>query len=51
MNPTLWNLILYLACESFMVLRVLAEERLLSADPRYREYRNEVRYRLVPGLF
>jgi protein-S-isoprenylcysteine O-methyltransferase Ste14 len=51
MNPTLWNLILYLGCESFMVLRVLAEERLLSADPRYREYRNEVPYRLVPGLF
>jgi protein-S-isoprenylcysteine O-methyltransferase Ste14 len=51
MNPTLWNLILYLGCESLMILRVLAEERLLSADPRYREYRAEVRYRLVPGLF
>jgi protein-S-isoprenylcysteine O-methyltransferase Ste14 len=51
MNPTLWNLILYLGCETLMVLRLLAEERLLSADPRYRAYQTEVCYRLVPGLF
>jgi protein-S-isoprenylcysteine O-methyltransferase Ste14 len=51
MNPTLWNLVLYLGGESLMVLRLLAEERLLSGDPRYRAYRAEVPYRLVPGLF
>ncbi len=51
MNATLWNLILYLGSESVMVFRLLAEERLLSGDPRYREYRTQVRYRLVPGLF
>lgn len=51
MNPTLWNLLLYAGCESLQVLRLLAEERLLSRDPRYRAYRADVRYRLVPGVF
>jgi protein-S-isoprenylcysteine O-methyltransferase Ste14 len=51
MNPTLWNLVWYIGCESIMVLRLWAEERLLSGDPRYRAYQAAVRYRLVPGLF
>jgi protein-S-isoprenylcysteine O-methyltransferase Ste14 len=51
MNPTVWNLGVYVGCESMMVLRLLAEERLLRGDPCYRVYQNEVRFRLVPGLF
>ncbi len=31
--------------------RVLAEERLLAADPAYAAYRARVRYRLLPGVF
>jgi hypothetical protein len=30
--------------------RACAEERLLCSDPAYRNYRSEVRYRLIPGL-
>ncbi len=51
MNLTLWNLVVYVGCESMMVLRVLAEERLLRGDPGYRDYQIDVRYRLIPGLF
>lgn len=51
MNATLWNLVLYAGCEGLQILRLLAEERLLSDDPRYRAYRAAVRFRLVPGLF
>jgi protein-S-isoprenylcysteine O-methyltransferase Ste14 len=51
MNPALMNLVLYVGCASIQVLRLLAEERLLSGDRRYRTYQVAVRYRLVPGLF
>lgn len=51
MNPTLWNLIVYSCCYSVQIPRLLAEERLLSRDLRYREYQQVVRYRLVPGVF
>jgi protein-S-isoprenylcysteine O-methyltransferase Ste14 len=50
-NPTLWNLGLYLFAETFQVMRLLAEERLLAGDPDYRRFAAQVRYRLVPGLF
>jgi protein-S-isoprenylcysteine O-methyltransferase Ste14 len=51
MNPTLWNLIVYAVGYSLQIPRLLAEERLLSGDPRYREYRAAVPYRLIPGVF
>jgi protein-S-isoprenylcysteine O-methyltransferase Ste14 len=51
MNPTLWNLGVYVLCYSLQVPRLWAEERLLSRDPSYQAYRAAVRYRLVPGLF
>jgi protein-S-isoprenylcysteine O-methyltransferase Ste14 len=51
MNPGLWNLAVYGLCYSLQVPRLLAEERLLGRDPRYRAYQAGVRYRLVPGLF
>ena len=31
--------------------RIVAEERVLSADASYRSYRERVRYRLLPGIF
>jgi protein-S-isoprenylcysteine O-methyltransferase Ste14 len=49
--PHWWNAIVYISGFAFQVLRILAEERLLSADVLYREYTAKVPYRLVPGLF
>jgi protein-S-isoprenylcysteine O-methyltransferase Ste14 len=51
MNPTLWNVAMYVACTGLQIFRLLAEERLLRRDPRYRRYQTEVRCRLVPGIF
>jgi protein-S-isoprenylcysteine O-methyltransferase Ste14 len=51
LNPSLWNLGLYALSYGLQVPRLLAEERLLSRDPRYRAYQAGVRYRLIPGLF
>jgi protein-S-isoprenylcysteine O-methyltransferase Ste14 len=46
-----WNLGVYMILYSIVVPRILAEERLLSEDPQYVEYRQKVRNRLIPGLF
>jgi protein-S-isoprenylcysteine O-methyltransferase Ste14 len=51
MNPTWWNLAMYLTCDALLVPRLLAEERLLSRDEAYRRYQSVVTYRLVPGVF
>jgi protein-S-isoprenylcysteine O-methyltransferase Ste14 len=51
MNPTLWNLAVYAMAWTAQLLRIGAEERVLSHDPEYRAYAGAVRYRLVPGLY
>lgn len=51
LNPSLINLAVYAIGWWAQVLRVLAEERLLSEDQAYREFRQKVRFRLVPGVF
>jgi len=51
MNPTIWNLSVYAVCYSLQIPRLLAEERILSADPKYVNYSERVRYRLLPGIF
>ena len=51
MNPTAWNAALYFLAYALQIPRLLAEERLLGADPEYFRYRQTVRYRLIPGLF
>jgi protein-S-isoprenylcysteine O-methyltransferase Ste14 len=51
MNPTAWNLVIYVSCYTFQISRLLAEERLLCKDPNYAEYMTSVRYRLIPGVF
>lgn len=45
------NLAVYAAAYVFQILRILSEERFLGRDERYREYRERVRHRLIPGLF
>jgi protein-S-isoprenylcysteine O-methyltransferase Ste14 len=51
LNPTVWNLGVYLLCYSLQVPRLLVEEKLLRQDASYAEYMAAVRWRLVPGLF
>ncbi len=51
MNPTLWNVALYVFADGLQIPRLLAEERLLSKDPQYRSYQEAVRWRLIPGVF
>jgi protein-S-isoprenylcysteine O-methyltransferase Ste14 len=51
MNLSAWNMAVYAVCYGLQIPRLLAEERLLSGDPRYRAYQDAVRYRLIPGVF
>jgi protein-S-isoprenylcysteine O-methyltransferase Ste14 len=49
---SLWALIPGLAAAALMVIRTILEDRLLQAElPGYREYAQQVRYRLVPGVW
>jgi protein-S-isoprenylcysteine O-methyltransferase Ste14 len=45
------NLLAYAACWTAMVLRIRAEEAILSADPAYRTYQGKVRRRLIPAIW
>ena len=51
MAPDLLNFSIYTLGFTGQVFRLLAEERLLMADPAYAAFANRVRYRLVPGVF
>ncbi|HUE71769.1 MAG TPA: isoprenylcysteine carboxylmethyltransferase family protein [Pirellulaceae bacterium] len=51
LNPSGWNLTVYLVALSVQILRLLAEERFLSHEGEYRQYMSAVRYRLLPGIF
>lgn len=45
------NLVIYAIGWWAQILRLLAEERLLSQDPEYAAYMQQVRWRLIPGVF
>jgi hypothetical protein len=49
--PSLWNALIVTAGDVALVLRALAEERVLSADREYQVYCHRVSWRLVPGVF
>lgn len=51
LSPAVWNLALFATLYALKIPRILAEERLLSQDAKYRDYQKIVRYRLVPGVF
>lgn len=51
LSPSLLNLAIYGASFAVQLFRILAEERLLGADPAYAAYRLQTRWRLVPGVF
>ena len=50
-GPALWNLAIYGATLAIAVRRILAEERVLMADPAYRALAEKTRYRLLPFVF
>lgn len=51
LNPSLWNASVYVAAWFAMVLRIEEEEKFLSQDQAYRDYKADVRWRLFPGLY
>ena len=49
--PSMWNVIIVVGGDIALVLRALAEERVLSADREYQAYCGRVAWHLVPGVF
>ncbi|MEM5428892.1 isoprenylcysteine carboxylmethyltransferase family protein [Cupriavidus oxalaticus] len=50
-NFGLQNLLVYTGLYALQAVRINREEALLSDDPEYRQYREKVRYRAVPGIY
>jgi protein-S-isoprenylcysteine O-methyltransferase Ste14 len=50
-NFSAWNASVYAVCWLAMILRIAAEEEMLSADPAYLLYVGHVRKRLIPGFW
>lgn len=50
-HASMWNFIVLGGAWTAQVLRIVAEERVLSRDPEYRAYMAKVRWRLLPGVF
>ena len=50
-GPAWWNLVLYASVLTIAVRRIVAEERVLRADPAYDALAEKVRYRLLPFVF
>jgi protein-S-isoprenylcysteine O-methyltransferase Ste14 len=49
--PSVRNLASELSATVLIVIRIIAEERVLSADPAYQAFKARVPFRLIPGLF
>lgn len=50
-NFSVTNLAVYSAVWAGQIYRIIFEEKVLSEDPAYVEYKEKVRYRLIPGIF
>jgi protein-S-isoprenylcysteine O-methyltransferase Ste14 len=50
-NPGPWNLLVLIISDVALLARAVCEEDTLSQDPKYRDYKTRVRWRVVPGLF
>lgn len=50
-NWTPWNMTILLVVTLFQVLRIHAEERVLSSTSDYAGYARQVRWRLFPGIY
>lgn len=51
MYPTFWNAVVYGVSATIQIMRLLAEERLLSQSADYRALMMRVPYRIMPGVF
>jgi len=49
--PSWWNFAVWICAEGSQLIRLRQEERILSADDRFRAYAKRVRWRLIPGIF
>lgn len=49
--PDPWNATVIVLTWTLLVLRIMAEERMLMQDPAYRQLTQNVRYRLIPGVW
>jgi protein-S-isoprenylcysteine O-methyltransferase Ste14 len=45
------NLLVYAGLYTLQFVRIHREEALLSDDPEYRQYREKVRFRVLPGIY
>lgn len=50
-GPNVLNLSAILACWGFLILRIAAEERVLTQDAAYRELCKRTRWRLIPWVY
>jgi len=50
-HPSVLNIAIIAITDATLVVRALAEERVLSGDAKYRSYCQRVSWHLVPGLF
>lgn len=49
--PSMINLVIYAIGWWAQILRIAAEEKLLGQDPDYRDYMQQTRWRLIPGIY
>src|SRR6185369_16715122 len=50
-NPTAWNVLALVVADVALMARAVCEEATLAQDPHYREYQQQVQWRVCPGLF
>ncbi len=50
-HPDLWNVVVLASTDLALIVRALAEERVLNGDETYQSYCRRVSWHLVPGLF
>lgn len=50
-NPIAWNIVLIVVSDVALLRRAVYEERTLGNDPQYRDYMEQVRWRILPGVF
>jgi protein-S-isoprenylcysteine O-methyltransferase Ste14 len=50
-NPSIWNVITLVGADIALLARAVCEERTLARDAAYRDYQQQVRWRVLPGIF
>lgn len=50
-HPDLYNILIGILCLLSQILRIIAEEKFLIADPAYQVYQEKVRWRLMPYIY